>query len=50
MFSFAKKDAVNKAVDLNAVSQQMPEGCEALSDCEFAEITGAAISAVAVHL
>ncbi len=50
MFSFAKKDAVNKAAELNNIGQRLPEGCEALSECEFAEVSGAAISAIAVHL
>lgn len=44
MFSFARKDAVNKAADRSVVNQRLPEGCEALLECEFTEISGAGAS------
>ena len=47
MFSFAKKNAV---VEMNSIDDQLPDGCEALSECEFAEITGAAVLGVVAHL
>ena len=50
MFSFAKKDASCKLNQLNGFNSELPEGCEALAECDFADVSGAVISEVMVHL
>jgi hypothetical protein len=40
MFSFMKKNA---ATEMTSLDEQLPDGCEALSECEFAEISGGAL-------
>lgn len=51
MFSFLKKPAPEQSVvEEVKTDAELPEGCEALFDCEFADISGGGVTANISHM